>query len=43
MKLEKVDNFLYLGLLLTREGTVYEEIEARIVKEDRSVGSLNTF
>lgn len=36
-----MNSFTYLGT--TRKGSVSEEIKARIVKGDTSVGSLNTF
>lgn len=38
IKIEKVDSFIHLGVLITIQSSVSEEIKARIVNDDKSAG-----
>ena len=39
--MEKVDSFKYLGAKVTEEGTVEQEVQARVVEAERAMGGLN--
>lgn len=42
MEIEKMDSFIYLGVLITKQNITFKEIKANIVKDDKRAGSLNT-
>lgn len=43
MKIEKEDSFINLGIFITTEGSIAEEIRGRIVKSDKCAGGLIRF
>lgn len=42
LRVEQVSSFVYLGVLITRDGCAKTEMHARLVDEGRSVGALGT-
>ena len=40
-QMEKVDSFKYLGAKVTEEGTVGQEVQARVVEVERAMVGLN--